>query len=115
MLLRDDDDVMVSLTVSDVGLPGAVKLPVLLVSGQTSRPHARSVGQHPPPRDAGQDLKPDEQTRVLAGVDVLSGVLVSVGDGEDVDEGLGLGLALELGGGGGAMIVVSVVVDGGGG
>ena len=53
--------------VSDVpvGRPGAVKLFVLLSSGHTSLPHARSVGQHPPPSDTGHDRKPEEQTRVL--------------------------------------------------
>lgn len=113
ILLSDDIDVTVALAVSEVGLPGAVKLPVLSISGQTSEPHARSVGQQPPPSDAGQDRKPVEQTSVLGGVGVLSGGSVGVGEGED--EGLGLALELDGGGGGGATTVVSVVVDGGGG
>jgi len=111
--VSDDVDVIVAVAVFDVGRAGALKLPVLLVSGHTSRPHARSVGQQPPPREAGQDLNPEEQTKVLGMVEVLEGGFVGVGDGEDVVEGLAL--ELDEGGGGGGTTVVSVMVDGGGG
>lgn len=116
ILLRDDVDVdvtvVLAVAVSDVGRAGAVKLPVLLVSGQMSGPHARSVGQQPPPREAGQDRKPEEQISVATVVEVLDSVLVSVlvtvGDREDVVEGL----ALELDNvGRGATTVAPVVLD----
>lgn len=101
MLVSDVDDacVMVALAESVVGLPGAVKLFVLLSSGQTSRPQARSVGQQPPPRDAGHDLKPDEQASVFGGVELLDGAAV-------VD-----GRELELDGGGGATVVLAALLD----
>ena len=35
------------------------------VAGHATGPQARSVGQHPPPRLEGQDLKPEEQARAV--------------------------------------------------
>lgn len=35
------------------------------VAGHATGPQARSVGQHPPPRLEGQDLKPGEQERAV--------------------------------------------------
>lgn len=120
ILLRDDVDVdvtvVLSVAVADVGRAGAAKLPVLLVSGQMSGPHARSVGQQPPPRETGQDRKPEEHISVATVVEVLDSVLdsvlvsvlVSVGDGEDIMEGL----AFELDNvGRGATAVAPVVLD----
>lgn len=50
---------------TDVGRSGATKMAVLLVSGHTSCPQARSVGQQPPPSVTGQDRKPGEQVTVV--------------------------------------------------
>jgi hypothetical protein len=54
-----------------VGRTGAPTVAVEDNSGQTSRPQARLVGQQPPPRDAGQERKPEEHTKVLGTLDVL--------------------------------------------
>ena len=98
---------MISVAVSDVGRAGAVKLPVLLVSGQMSRPHARSVGQQPPPRETGQDRKPGEHIRVEGGVELLRGVSVIVADAEALEsDSVGSGGTIK------AVVVVSTVVVG---
>lgn len=93
----------------EVGLPGAVKLFVLLSSGQTSRPHARLVGQQPPPSEAGQDRNPAEQASVLGGVEVLGGGTVVVEVEVEV-EIVGVILLVLGGGGGGGTTAVAVVV-----
>lgn len=59
----------------DVGLAGGKNVPVELISGQKSLPQALSVGQQPPPSDAGHDLKPDEQLKPF-GLDVLGGGVI---------------------------------------
>lgn len=61
---------------TDVGRTGAPTVAVEVNSGQTSLPQARSVGQQPPPRDAGQERKPEEHPSVLVMLDVLSIVVV---------------------------------------
>jgi hypothetical protein len=56
-----------------VGLAGALKacvvppllLLTLLLKGQSVAPQSRSVRQHPPPWEAGQALKSEEQGKVL--------------------------------------------------
>lgn len=116
---EDADVVVVNVATSEfeVGRPGAVKLSVLSISGQTSRPQARSVGQQPPPREAGQERKPEEHISVFGAAEVLGG---------DVAVGLVVSvvvvIAVEGGGGGSTVVVVvsvsvssSVVDDGGGG
>lgn len=81
-----DTEVLVLLDVVEVtsevpvGRAGALKLLVLLSSGQTSRPQARSVGQHPPPSETGHDRNPDEHTKVFGACELEEGdcvVLVS--------------------------------------
>ena len=71
-------EVVVASTVFDVGRAGAVKLFVLLSSGHKSLPQARSVGQQPPPNDAGHERKPDEQTRTFGWLELLVVVVVIV-------------------------------------
>lgn len=58
----------------EVGRAGAAKVFVLLSAGHRSLPQARSVGQQPPPNDAGQDRKPDEQTRTFGESELLDGL-----------------------------------------
>lgn len=102
----------------DVGLAGAVKLLVLLSSGQTSLPHARSVEQQPPPSEAGHERNPGEHTRMFADDEVLGGgivLLALVDDEELVDEGATVEEGVELEGGKGAIMVVEGVDEGGGG
>ncbi len=48
------------------------------VAGHSVAPHARSVGQQPPPRVAGQERKPGEQVKVDAGGGGGGGVVVVV-------------------------------------
>lgn len=66
-----------------VGRTGGAAPPVALLdvdealAGHSADPQARSVGQHPPPKLAGQDLKPVLQVSVPCAV-VLARVLLSV-------------------------------------
>jgi hypothetical protein len=70
----------IGVALPDVGRTGAATVAVEVNSGQTSRPQARSVGQHPPPRDAGHDRNPELQANVLEGPAVLEvGMVVTVG------------------------------------
>lgn len=94
--------------VFDVGRAGAVKLFVLLSSGHRSLPHARSVGQQPPPNEAGHDRKPGEHTSVFGRLEILVGVVVIVGSADVVDSGSELELV--VGTGTGTNVVVSVCV-----
>lgn len=78
----------------EVGRTGAATVAVEDCSGQTSRPQARSVGQHPPPRDAGQERNPEEHVSVLGGVAVLVMVVIVAvvlceGDGVGVADAVG--------------------------
>ena len=80
--------------------PTAVVVVVIEVeeAGQVVEPHSRSDWQHPPPRDEGQDRKPEEHIKE-ADVDVEAGkVVLNVegGDEEELDveledEGKGIG------------------------
>lgn len=126
-------DVLVASTVFDVGRAGAVKLSVLVSSGHTSLPQARSVGQQPPPKDAGHERKPEEQTSVFGWLELLKVVVVVivlsvvvvvvvpsvvvsvvVGGGATVVllvDVVGVGSEVELGGRGtGTIVLVSVCV-----
>jgi hypothetical protein len=47
-------------------------------AGQLADPHARSVGQQPPPRLAGHDRKPVEHVRESVAEDVIVLVIVMV-------------------------------------
>jgi hypothetical protein len=77
--------------VTVVGLTGGAAVAEDVRAGHTSEPHARSVGQQPPPKDAGQERNPVEQTNVLASVDVVAIVVVTIAGGvlvmEEVEAG----------------------------
>lgn len=64
-----------------VGRTGG-RAPVALLevedAGHSADPHALSVGQHPPPKLAGQDLKPVLQVSVPCGVVLVLALLVVV-------------------------------------
>ncbi len=47
-------------------------------AGQLAEPHARSVGQQPPPRLAGQERKPAEHVGERVAEDVMVLVIVTV-------------------------------------
>lgn len=64
-----------------VGRTGGRALVALLEvedAGHSADPHALSVGQHPPPKLAGQDLKPVLQVSVPCGVVLVLALLVVV-------------------------------------
>lgn len=121
-------DVVVVVADVLVGLAGALKLFVLLNSGQTSRPHARSVGQHPPPSDAGHDLNPGEHTStfVVEVVEVVEGGSVVLGGTAPVlvvtlvdiavevttTTVVTLDVNVDVGGDGGDELVVVLVLEG---
>lgn len=108
----------------EVGRAGALRLSVEDIAGQNWLPQARSVGQQPPPRLAGQDLKPLLHTRLFGGVVLgelveVTIVVVVVSDKMDVVlvgmllEVVGLDVVLELVVGlstGGVTMVVRVTV-----
>lgn len=57
-------DALVVVVVSSVGRTGGMTVCVVESGGQPAEdPQARSVGQHPPPREAGHERKPVEQVR----------------------------------------------------
>jgi hypothetical protein len=91
--------------VSEVGRTGAPTAAVEDNSGQMSRPQARSVGQQPPPRDAGHERNPEEQTNVLGALDVLIMVVIVAVVLVEVDGAA----VVDVGGGGGT---TAVGVDG---
>lgn len=77
------DTVVVStVVVRLVGRTGGAAFAELVVevvdAGQLAEPHSRSVGQQPPPRDAGQERKPEEQVRLREVEAVTVTVLVTV-------------------------------------
>lgn len=72
----------VDSVVPEVGLNGAPGVFVVDMGGQRLfEPQARSVGQQPPPKDAGHDLKPVEQT-----VAVVTDVPIDVEEGGTGEE-----------------------------
>ena len=87
--VADDGKVAVMVaeaTETEVGRTGAPGVLVVVgEAGQAMLPHRRSVGQQPPPRVAGQDLKPEEQVKGGRGV-VDDGVVMVVGEDDTGDE-----------------------------
>lgn len=83
--------VVSSIVVSVVGRTGGAAVAeeeeLVVEGGQLIEPHDRSVGQQPPPKEAGQDWYPDEQVRT-SGVDVTVTVLVTVDTSGDRVDGL---------------------------
>ncbi|KAL9625802.1 MAG: hypothetical protein Q9160_000122 [Pyrenula sp. 1 TL-2023] len=72
--------------VPEVGLTGAPGVFVVESGGhKLFEPQARSVGQQPPPKDAGHDLNPVEQTEAV--VTVVDGAGLGLGRDELVEEG----------------------------
>lgn len=127
--------VVVSVVVKLVGRTGGaavaeeLELVAVVLAGQFAEPQSRSVGQQPPPSDAGQDRYPDEHVRLSGGrvdddvtvtvfiIVMISGVRVVVGVEVEVeilvDEELDDSDAV-VGDGLGVMVVyeVTVVVEG---
>jgi hypothetical protein len=114
----------VVVVVSVVGRTGAFGVFVDESAGQTAPdPHALSVGQHPPPSEAGHDLKLGEHVSTLLGKMTAVEVVVTfelVGTmiGELVDSGVGIGMIIlvdvtvfgEADGSVGVTTVVNVIV-----
>lgn len=70
------------------------------VGGHSVAPHARPVGQQPPPREAGHELKPLEQVRELCGLTEADGEGMGTTtkeevEGESEDDGGGLEVEVE--------------------
>lgn len=111
MELEPGTVVVVSVVVvSVVGRTGGSAEPVVVVAGQLAEPHARSVGQHPPPWEAGQERYPAEQVRVLVVVAELVTVTVRVTvtiSGGSVEVDVGEELLLEV-----VLVVEDVGADG---
>jgi hypothetical protein len=71
--IREEERVVVtvvSVVTKLVGLTGGTGWIEVVDAGQLTEPHERSVGQHPPPSVAGQDLKPEEHVRGGGGIEV---------------------------------------------
>lgn len=109
MELEPGTVVVVSVVVvSVVGRTGGSAEPVVVVAGQLAEPHARSVGQHPPPWEAGQERYPAEQVRVLVAELVTVTVRVTVTiSGGSVEVDVGEELLLEV-----VLVVEDVGADG---
>lgn len=67
---------LVVVGISEVGRTGGFIVPVEESSGQTSVSHPRLVGQQPPPREAGQERKPEEHDKLLETREVVAVVVV---------------------------------------
>jgi hypothetical protein len=93
-----------------VGRTGALGVSVEGRAGQYGDPQARSVGQQPPPDEAGHDLKPEVQVSTLllgvleVGVTIIEVLVVLVETN---------GTLVDTGGGTGTIVLVEVTVVGG--
>ena len=98
----------VVVVVSVVGRTGAFGVFVDESAGQTAPdPHALSVGQHPPPSEAGHDLKLGEHFSTLLGMMTAVEVVVTVElVGTMIEE------LVDSGGGIGKIVLVDVTVVG---
>lgn len=96
------------VVVSVVGRTGAFGVFVDESAGQTApSPHALSVGQHPPPSEAGHDLKLEEHVSTLLGIMTAVEVMATVElVGTMIEE------LVDFGGGTGTIVLVDVTVIG---
>ena len=104
---------VVVVVVGVLGRTGTTILAVEDNGGQVSEPHARSVGQQPPPKEEAQDRKPEEQVKTFGVVDVVDVVVVVVVvvlevEGVTVEVVITV-IVVELGGITTVMVVVAVV------
>lgn len=90
--------VVCSVVVRLVGRTGGAGVAELLVDegGQFAEPHSRSVGQQPPPREAGHERYPVEHVRLLRADEVTVTVRVTVKISGGSVDALGDGLEVEV-------------------